>query len=138
MKSSTGDTEFVNQNNQEFQRSSSEDEVVRKKQQNNTSQERQRENSVEDSACAPRHICSEQNTSDRGKNQGSSPEQVVRPKVRKLISSSQVDQETGFINSSLPTFSTIIFEISCTFLFPSSSIIIIIIFNSGSCLTNKM
>ncbi|KAB0405664.1 hypothetical protein E2I00_000692, partial [Balaenoptera physalus] len=95
VKSSTGDTEFVNQNNQEFQRSSSEDEVVRKKQQNNTSQERQRENSVEDSACAPRHICSEQNTSDRGKNQGSSPEQVVRPKVRKLISSSQVDQETG-------------------------------------------
>ncbi|XP_032481553.1 E3 ubiquitin-protein ligase Praja-2 isoform X2 [Phocoena sinus] len=96
VKSSTGDTEFVNQNNQGFQRSSSEDEVVRKKQQNNTSQERQRENSVEDSACAPRHICSEQNTSDRGKNQGSSPEQVVRPKVRKLISSSQVDQETGF------------------------------------------
>uniref|UniRef100_A0A5F5PI67 RING-type E3 ubiquitin transferase n=1 Tax=Equus caballus TaxID=9796 RepID=A0A5F5PI67_HORSE len=92
----SGDTEFVNQNNQEFQRSSSEDEVVRKKQQNNTSQERQRENLTEDSACAPGHICSEQNTSDRDKNRGSPPEQVVRPKVRKLISSSQVDQETGF------------------------------------------
>ncbi|KAF5913539.1 hypothetical protein HPG69_017159 [Diceros bicornis minor] len=93
---SSGDTEFVNQNNQEFQRSSSEDEIARKKQQNNPSQERQRENSTEDSACAPGHICSEQNTSDRDGNQGSSPEQVVRPKVRKLISSSQVDQETGF------------------------------------------
>lgn len=96
VKSSTDNTEFVSENNQEFQRSSSEDEVVRKKQQNNTSQERQRENSTEDSACAPRHICSEQNTNDRGKNQGSSLEQVVRPKVRKVISSSQVDQETGF------------------------------------------
>ncbi|KAM9700799.1 E3 ubiquitin-protein ligase Praja-2-like [Dama dama] len=96
VKSSTDNTEFVNENNQEFQRSSSEDEVVRKKQQNNTSQERQRENSTEDSACAPRHICSEQNTNVRGKNQGSSLEQVVRPKVRKVISSSQVDQETGF------------------------------------------
>lgn len=96
VKSSTDNTEFVNENNQEFQRSSSEDEVVRKKQQNNTSQERQRENSTEDSACAPRRICSEQNTNDRGKNQGSSLEQVVRPKVRKVISSSQVDQETGF------------------------------------------
>uniref|UniRef100_A0A480LPU8 E3 ubiquitin-protein ligase Praja-2 n=1 Tax=Sus scrofa TaxID=9823 RepID=A0A480LPU8_PIG len=96
VKSSTDDTEFVDQNNQEFQRSSSEDEVVRKKQQENTSQERQRENSTEGSACAPRHICSEQNTTDKNKNQGSSPEQVVRPKVRKVISSSQVDQETGF------------------------------------------
>uniref|UniRef100_A0A4X1TSG8 RING-type E3 ubiquitin transferase n=1 Tax=Sus scrofa TaxID=9823 RepID=A0A4X1TSG8_PIG len=94
VKSSTDDTEFVDQNNQEFQRSSSEDEVIRKKQQENTSQERQRENSTEGSACAPRHICSEQNTSDKNKNQGSSPEQVVRPKVRKVISSSQVDQET--------------------------------------------
>lgn len=92
---STDNTEFVNQNNQEFQTSSSEDEVVRKKQQNNTSQERQRENSTEDSACAPRHICSEQNASDRGKNQGNSLEQVVRPKVRKVISSSQVDPESG-------------------------------------------
>ncbi|XP_044943091.1 E3 ubiquitin-protein ligase Praja-2 isoform X2 [Mustela nigripes] len=96
VKSSTGDTEFVSENNQEFQRSSSEDEVVRKKQQNDTSQESQRENAAEDAVCAPRHICSEQNTSDKGKNQGSFPEQVVRPKVRKLISSSQVDQETGF------------------------------------------
>lgn len=92
---STDNTEFVSQNNQEFQTSSSEDEVVRKKQQNNTSQERQRENSTEDSACAPRHICSEQNTTDRGKNQGNSLEQVVRPKVRKVISSSQVDPESG-------------------------------------------
>ncbi|XP_032191478.1 E3 ubiquitin-protein ligase Praja-2 isoform X2 [Mustela erminea] len=96
VKSSTGDTEFVSENNQEFQRSSSEDEVVRKKQQNDTSQEIQRENAAEDAVCAPGHICSEQNTSDKGKNQGSFPEQVVRPKVRKLISSSQVDQETGF------------------------------------------
>ncbi|XP_032701102.1 E3 ubiquitin-protein ligase Praja-2 isoform X2 [Lontra canadensis] len=96
VRSSTGDTEFVNENNQEFQRSSSEDEVVRKKQQNDTSQESQRENAAEDAVCAPGHICSEQNTSDKGKNQGSFPEQVVRPKVRKLISSSQVDQETGF------------------------------------------
>ncbi|KAJ1060537.1 hypothetical protein AB1E18_005260 [Capra hircus] len=93
---STDHAELVSQNNQEFQTASSEDEVVRKKQQNNASQERQRENSAEDSACAPRHICSEETTSDRGKNQGSSLEQVVRPKVRKVISSSQVDQETGF------------------------------------------
>ncbi|XP_039704352.1 E3 ubiquitin-protein ligase Praja-2 [Pteropus medius] len=89
VKSSQGDTEFVNQ------MSSSEDEVVRKKEQNNISQERQTENSTEDSACALGHMCSEQNTRDRA-NQGSSPEQVVRPKVKKLISSSQVDQETGF------------------------------------------
>ncbi|XP_004484143.2 E3 ubiquitin-protein ligase Praja-2 [Dasypus novemcinctus] len=95
VKSSNGGTEFVHPNNQEFQRSSSEDEVVRKKQQSNTSQERQRENSTEDSACAPGHICNEQNTSKRDSSQGSYPEQVVRPKVRKLISSSQVDQETG-------------------------------------------
>lgn len=93
-KNSTGDTEFVNQNNQEFQRSSSEDEVI-EKQQNNTSQEGQTENSAEDSACAPGHICSEPNTRDRDRNQESSPEQVVRPKVRKLVSSIQVDQETG-------------------------------------------
>ncbi|XP_007950778.1 E3 ubiquitin-protein ligase Praja-2 [Orycteropus afer afer] len=96
VKSSTGDAEFVHQNNQEFRSSSSEDEVVRKKQQNNTSQERQSENSTEDSAWASGHICSEQNTSDRKNNQERSPEQVVRPKVRKLVSSSQVDQETGF------------------------------------------
>ncbi|XP_054445961.1 E3 ubiquitin-protein ligase Praja-2 [Pteronotus mesoamericanus] len=95
VKSSTSDTEFVNQNKQEFRRSSSEEEVIRKEQ-NNTSQETQRENSTEDSACALGHICSEQNTRGRDNNQGSSPEQVVRPKVRKLISSSQVDQETGF------------------------------------------
>ncbi|XP_052498877.1 E3 ubiquitin-protein ligase Praja-2 isoform X2 [Budorcas taxicolor] len=88
--------ELVSQNNQEFQTASSEDEAVRKEQQSNASQERQRESSAEDSACAPRHICSEETTSDRGKNQGSSLEQVVRPKVRKVISSSQVDQETGF------------------------------------------
>ncbi|KAM8779164.1 E3 ubiquitin-protein ligase Praja-2 isoform 2-T2 [Rhynchonycteris naso] len=96
VESSTGDTEFVNRNNQEFQRSSSEEEVIRKKEQSNTSQERQSENSAEDSACALGHICSEQNTRDRNKNQGSSPEQVVRPKVRKLVSSSQVEQVTGF------------------------------------------
>lgn len=95
VKSSTGDTEFVNQNKQEFRRSSSEEDVTRKEQ-NNPSQETQRENSPEDSACALGHICREQNTRDRDDNQGSSPEQVVRPKVRKLISSSQVDQETGF------------------------------------------
>ncbi|XP_017726691.1 PREDICTED: E3 ubiquitin-protein ligase Praja-2 [Rhinopithecus bieti] len=94
-KSSAGDTEFVHQNSQEIQRSS-QDEMVRKKQQNNTSQERQTENSTEDAAYSPGHICSEQNTNDMEKNHGSSPEQVVRPKVRKLISSSQVDQETGF------------------------------------------
>lgn len=94
-KSSAGDTEFVHQNGQEIQRSF-QDEMVRKKQQNNASQERQTENSTEDAAYGPGHICSEQNTNDREKNHGSSPEQVVRPKVRKLISSSQVDQETGF------------------------------------------
>ncbi|XP_012502827.1 PREDICTED: E3 ubiquitin-protein ligase Praja-2 [Propithecus coquereli] len=96
VKSSTGGTEIVHQNSQEFQSSSSQDEVVRKKQQNNTSQERQTENSTENAACVPGHVCSEQNTSDRDKNHGSSPEQVVRPKVRKLVSSSQLDQETGF------------------------------------------
>lgn len=95
VKSPLGDTEFVNQNNQEFQRSPSKDEVVRKKEQN-TSQERQTENSTVESACAPGRICSEQNTRGRDNAQGSSPEQVVRPKVRKLVSSSQVDQETGF------------------------------------------
>ncbi|KAF6126424.1 praja ring finger ubiquitin ligase 2 [Phyllostomus discolor] len=95
VKSSTGDTEFVNQNKHEFRRSSSEEDVTRKEQ-NNPSQETQRENSTEDSACALGHICREQNTRGRDNNQGSSPEQVVRPKVRKLISSSQVDQETGF------------------------------------------
>lgn len=94
VKSSTGD--IVSQINQEFQRSSSEEEVIRKKEQNNTSQERKRENSTEDTACALGHICSEQNTRDGDNNQGSSPEQVVRPKVRKLISSSQVNQESGF------------------------------------------
>lgn len=92
-KSSTGD--IVSQTNQELQRSSSEEEVIRKKEQINTSQERKRENSTEDTACAPGHICSEQNTRDRDSKQESS-EQVVRPKVRKLISSSQVNQESGF------------------------------------------
>ncbi|XP_053521261.1 E3 ubiquitin-protein ligase Praja-2 isoform X2 [Artibeus jamaicensis] len=95
VKSSTDDTEFVNQNKQEFRRSSSKEDVARKER-NNPSQETQRESSTEDSACALGHICHEQNTRDRDNNQGSSPEQVVRPKVRKLISSSQVDQETGF------------------------------------------
>uniref|UniRef100_G1PHD4 RING-type E3 ubiquitin transferase n=1 Tax=Myotis lucifugus TaxID=59463 RepID=G1PHD4_MYOLU len=94
VKSSTGD--IVSQTNQEFQRSSSEEEIIRKKEQNNTSQERKRENSTEDTACALGHICSEQNTRDRDNKQGSSPEQVVRPKVRKLVSSSQVNQESGF------------------------------------------
>ncbi|KAM5167968.1 E3 ubiquitin-protein ligase Praja-2 [Callospermophilus lateralis] len=95
VKNSTGDTEFVHQNGQELKRSSSEDEVVRKKQ-DNTDQERQTENSTEDATCIPERICSEQNGSDRDKNRGSSPEQVVRPKVRKVISASQVDQEVGF------------------------------------------
>ncbi|CAK6444418.1 unnamed protein product [Pipistrellus nathusii] len=94
VKSSTGD--IVSQTNQEFPRSSSEEEVIRKKEQINTSQERKRENSTEDTACAEGHICSEQNTRDRDNKQGSSPEQVVRPKVRKLVSSSQVNQELGF------------------------------------------
>ncbi|XP_004678421.1 PREDICTED: E3 ubiquitin-protein ligase Praja-2 [Condylura cristata] len=95
VKSTTGETEFVHQKNQEFQRSSSEDEIVRKKQQNAT-KENQKGNSTVDSTCTSGHINREQNTRDRDKNQGSSPEQVVRPKVRKVISSSQVDQETGF------------------------------------------
>lgn len=95
VKNSTGDTEFVHQNGQELKRSSSEDEVIRKKQ-DNTDQERQTENSTEDATCIPGRICSEQNGSDRDKNRGSSPEQVVRPKVRKVISASQVDQEVGF------------------------------------------
>ncbi|XP_008576567.1 PREDICTED: E3 ubiquitin-protein ligase Praja-2 [Galeopterus variegatus] len=96
MKNATDNTECIHQNNQEFQRSSSEDEVVRKKQQNNTSQERQTENSAKNAVCVLEHKCSEQSASGRDNNRGSSPEQVVRPKVRKLISSSQVDQETGF------------------------------------------
>ncbi|XP_037386606.1 E3 ubiquitin-protein ligase Praja-2 [Talpa occidentalis] len=95
VKSPTGETEFVHQKNQEFQRSSSEDEIVRKKQQIAT-KENQKENSTEDLTCASVHINSDQNTRGRDKNQGSSPEQVVRPKVRKVVSSSQVDQETGF------------------------------------------
>lgn len=94
VKSSTGD--IVSQTNQEFQRSSSEEEIIKKKEQNSTSQERKRENSTEDTACALGHICSEQNTRDRDNKQASSPEQVVRPKVRKLVSSSQVNQESGF------------------------------------------
>jgi E3 ubiquitin-protein ligase Praja2 len=92
-KSSTADAELVHQNGQEFQRSS-EDGVVRKRRQDDTDQGRQTENSTEDADCAPGHV--EQNTSDRANHHGSSPEQVVRPKVRKVISSSQVDQEIGF------------------------------------------
>ncbi|XP_021073494.1 E3 ubiquitin-protein ligase Praja-2 isoform X2 [Mus pahari] len=92
-KNSTGDAELVHQNGQEFQRSS-EDGVVRKRRQDDTDQGRQTENSTEDADCVPGHI--EQNTSDRANHHGSSPEQVVRPKVRKVISSSQVDQEIGF------------------------------------------
>ncbi|XP_040842069.1 E3 ubiquitin-protein ligase Praja-2 [Ochotona curzoniae] len=82
-------------NNQEFQRSSSEDEVVRKKQPN-TNQEGQTETSSENAGCAAGRAWREPNTRDRDNSHGSSPEQVVRPKVRKLVSSSQVDQETGF------------------------------------------
>ncbi|XP_021042204.1 E3 ubiquitin-protein ligase Praja-2 isoform X2 [Mus caroli] len=92
-KSSTADAELVHQNGQEFQRSS-EDGVVRKRRQDDTDQGRQTENSTEDADCAPGRV--EQNTSDRANHHGSSPEQVVRPKVRKVISSSQVDQEIGF------------------------------------------
>lgn len=93
---SSGDTELAHQNNKEFQIPSSENEVVRKKQQNTDSQERPTEKSTEASACASGHTNSEQNTRDREKNKGSSPEQVVRPKVRKVVSASQVDQESGF------------------------------------------
>ncbi|XP_059134741.1 E3 ubiquitin-protein ligase Praja-2 isoform X4 [Peromyscus eremicus] len=93
--SSTGDAELVHQNGQEFQRSS-EDDIVRKRQQGNADEGRQTENSTEDVNCVPGHICSEQNTSGRANHHASSPEQVVRPKVRKVISSSQVDQEIGF------------------------------------------
>lgn len=91
-KRCTGDVEFVHQNGQGSQRSS-EDDIARKRQQDDTDQGRQTENSAD---CAPGHICSEQNTSDRANHHGSSPDQVVRPKVRKVISSSQVDQEIGF------------------------------------------
>lgn len=92
-KNSTDDAELVHQNGQEFQRSS-EDGVVRKRRQDDTDQGRQTENSTEDADCVPGHV--EQNTSDTANHHGSSPEQVVRPKVRKVISSSQVDQEIGF------------------------------------------
>ncbi|XP_004706698.1 E3 ubiquitin-protein ligase Praja-2 [Echinops telfairi] len=95
VKSSTGDAEFIHQSNQELQSSSS-DKVVRKKQQNNTSPERQRENPAEDSAWASGHMCGEQMTSGRENHQERAPEQVVRPKVRKLLSSSQVDKEASF------------------------------------------
>ncbi|XP_005382232.1 PREDICTED: E3 ubiquitin-protein ligase Praja-2 [Chinchilla lanigera] len=91
---SSGETEFVHQNGQEFQRSP--EDVVRKEQGDHTDQERQTENSTENVACITGHICSEQSPGDRDKKHGSSPEQVVRPKVRKVISSSQVDQEIGF------------------------------------------
>ncbi|XP_014448164.1 E3 ubiquitin-protein ligase Praja-2 [Tupaia chinensis] len=95
VKNSACDTEFLHQNGQEFQRSSSEDDVVRKKQ-NTSSQERQTDHSTGGAACVLGHVCSEQNISGRDNHCGNSPEQVVRPKVRKLISSSQVDQESGF------------------------------------------
>ncbi|XP_042548120.1 E3 ubiquitin-protein ligase Praja-2 isoform X2 [Dipodomys spectabilis] len=95
MKSSTDDAEFIHQSKQDFQQSSSEDEFVRKTQDNIDHEEKQTENSPEDAACVPGHICSEQNAGDRDSNCRSSPEQVVRPKVRKVISSSQVDQEVG-------------------------------------------
>ncbi|XP_003479350.1 E3 ubiquitin-protein ligase Praja-2 isoform X2 [Cavia porcellus] len=91
---SSGENEFVHQNGQQFQRSS--EAIVRKKQENNTDQERQTENSTANVACCAGHICIEQNPGDRDKKHGSSPEQVVRPKVRKVISSSHVDQEIGF------------------------------------------
>lgn len=94
-KSSYGDAELVHQSNQEFLMSSSKDEIIRKKKQNNSSQERLRETSSEDSAHALGHVKSEQNLRDRPKNQGRSPEQVVRPKVRKVVSSSQLDQDSG-------------------------------------------
>lgn len=92
-KNSAGDAEVVHQEGQEFQRSS-EDGIVRKRRQDDTDQGRQTENSTEDADCVPGHV--EQNTSERANHHGSSPEQVVRPKVRKVISSSQVDQESGF------------------------------------------
>ncbi|XP_012875822.1 PREDICTED: E3 ubiquitin-protein ligase Praja-2 isoform X2 [Dipodomys ordii] len=95
MKSSTDDAEFIHQSKQDFQQSSSEDEFVRKTQDNIDHEEKQTENFPEDAACVPGHICSEQNAGDRDSNCRSSPEQVVRPKVRKVISSSQVDQEVG-------------------------------------------
>lgn len=94
VKNSTGDNEFVHLNGQEFQRSS--EDVVRKKQPSDVDQERQKENSTENAGCVPGHVCSEQNTTDRNNHHVSSTEQVVRPKVRKVISSSQVDQEMGF------------------------------------------
>lgn len=92
-KNSAGDAEVVHQEGQEFQRSS-EDGIVRKRRQDDTDQGRQTENPTEDADCVPGHV--EQNTSERANHHGSSPEQVVRPKVRKVISSSQVDQESGF------------------------------------------
>ncbi|CAH6792007.1 E3 ubiquitin-protein ligase Praja-2 isoform X2 [Phodopus roborovskii] len=94
-KNPAADAELVHQNGQEFQRAS-EDGIVRKRQQDNTDQERQTERSTEGADCVPGRICSEQNTSDRANHHGSSPEQVVRPKVRKVVRSSQVDQEIGF------------------------------------------
>ncbi|KAL1771073.1 E3 ubiquitin-protein ligase Praja-2 [Sigmodon hispidus] len=94
-KYSTGDAELVHQNGQEFQRSS-ENDIVRKRQKNSTDQERKTENSSEDVDSVPGHNCTEHKTRDRVNHHGSSPEQVVRPKVRKVISSSQVDQEMGF------------------------------------------
>ncbi|XP_023563239.1 E3 ubiquitin-protein ligase Praja-2, partial [Octodon degus] len=91
---SSEETEFVHENGQEFQRSS--EDIVGKEQEDNTDQERQTKNSTENVACITGHICIEQNPCDRDKKHGSFPEQVVRPKVRKVISSSQVDQEIGF------------------------------------------
>ncbi|XP_054987195.1 E3 ubiquitin-protein ligase Praja-2 isoform X1 [Sorex araneus] len=96
VKSSTVDPEFVHQSSQEFQVSYSGDEIVEKKPHNHISQERQREHSPEDLARVLVHSKSEPNARDRTRNQGYSPEQVVRPKVRKVVSASQVDQESGF------------------------------------------
>lgn len=95
VKSSSGDPELVHQSSQAFQMLSSGDKVVGKKQHNHISQERQTEHSFEDSACVLVHSKSEQNTRDRARNQGRFPEQVVRPKVRKVVSASQVDHESG-------------------------------------------
>lgn len=95
VKSPTGDPELVHQSSQESQMSSSGDKMAEKKQHSHISQERQREHLSEDSAHALIHSKSEQNTRDRVRNQGRAPEQVVRPKVRKVVSASQLDQESG-------------------------------------------
>lgn len=95
IESNSADAELVHHNRQGFQRAS-EDGIVRERQQGNTDQERQTEGSAGHADCVPGHICSEQNTSDRASHHGSSPEQVVRPKVRKVVRPGQVDQDNGF------------------------------------------